>query len=110
MTLRLTVRNVGDGTFDDGFVVATLQREEKPSFKFIARRHGMMKSIEPGKTVIISQEWDTTKLNPGVYCFYGHVNYKYMWDTNRLDSFQSPRFRIPEMTRAGKEVVSDFKR
>ena len=96
VTLRLSVRNVGDGTFDDGFVVATLQRVEEPRNKFIARQHGTMESITPGKTVIIAQEWDTTKLDPGDYYFFGHVNYKYMWDTNRLDSFRSTLFRVPE--------------
>ena len=95
VTLRLTVRNVGDGTFDDGFVVVTLQRQEEPSSKFISRQHGMMESIASGKTVTIAREWDTTKLAPGDYYFFGHVNYKYMWDTNRLDSFLSTRFRVP---------------
>ena len=96
MTLSLTVHNVGDGDFDDGFVVVTLQREEQSRSKFIARQHGTIKSIAPGKTVMIAQAWDTTELDAGDYYFFGHVNYKYLWDTNRLDSFRSTLFRVPE--------------
>ena len=101
----MTIRNTGDGAFDDGFLVVTLQRREGRQSKFMRRRHGDLLPIAPGEEQTISQRWDISELEPGTYYFYGHVNYKHLWDTNSLDTFDSEDFEVVGEARSKHDQV-----
>jgi hypothetical protein len=92
--LQVTIRNLGDGEFDDGFLVVTLQRAEAGGSKFMRRHHEQIDPIAPMGELNVISTWDVSELKGGEYYFYGHVNYKYLWDVNSLDTFRSDRFLI----------------
>jgi hypothetical protein len=93
-TLSLVVRNTGLGELNDCFVVATVQKKQGSRSEFKERRHIKIPPIPAGGQRKIESVWETTDWKPGVYYFYGHVNYDELWDANTLAEFDSSTFKI----------------
>jgi serine/threonine protein kinase len=91
----VTISNEGKGDFNDGFLVVTLQRVKGEFGQFKSRQNRQPESIPAGKTKTVSVPLEIAGLEPGQYYFYGHVNYRHLWDANTLCEFQSPRFSLP---------------
>ena len=93
--LSLTILNQGRGTFDDGLLVVTLQKAKGEYGEFKSRQNRDLEAVAPGTTKTVSVQMEVAGLEAGEYYFYGHINYRHLWDANTLCEFQSPRFSLP---------------
>ena len=92
--LILVVRNLGLGEFNDGFVVATIQKQEGSRFEFQGRRHLDITPIPAKGDRQIESIWKIADFKPGKYHFHGAINYKELWDPNKLATFDTDTFVI----------------
>jgi hypothetical protein len=92
--LMLVIRNDGLGEFNDGFLVATVQKKEASGDKFSGRRHVDIPAVPVKGERLVEVIWNTADLEPGTYCFYGHINYHELWDINTLAEFESDTFEV----------------
>ena len=92
--LTLVVRNSGLGEFNDGFIVATIQKQAGSRFEFQGRRHLKIEPIPAKGQQTITSLWETDGWKPGRYHFHGAINYEELWDANRLATFDTDDFVI----------------
>jgi hypothetical protein len=105
--LILAVRNAGLGEFNDGFIVATIQKHEGSRFVFQERRHINITPIPPKEQRQFESLWKTADLKPGKYHFYGHINYEELWDANALATFDTDSVVVGGDDQHSKSGVSD---
>ena len=99
--LILVVRNLGLGEFNDGFVVATIQKQEGSRFESQGRRHLDIEPIPAKGDRQIESIWKIADFKPGKYHFHGAINYKELWDPNKLATFDTDLFVIGSASKAG---------
>lgn len=93
--LTLTVRNLGLGEFNDGFIVATIQQTRLGSRNvFKERRHIDLAPIAAKQQRQVEAIWKTADWAPGTYYFHGHICYQQLWDANKLATFDTETFEI----------------
>jgi serine/threonine protein kinase len=93
--LSVPILNKGQGQFRDGILIVTLQKEEGEGSAFQKRSNTYLDPIPTGATKTVVVELDAQDFGEGTYYFYGHVNYRHLWDVNELCELESPRFTLP---------------
>lgn len=92
--LDVIVHNEGSGEFNDGLFIVTLQKKGARRSTFKDRRNLGMEPIPANEQTNVETTWETADWEPGTYYFYGHINYKHLWDANELARFQSDTFSV----------------
>ncbi len=96
VTLRVVIHNAGGGQFNDGLLIATLQKKEQHRPRFKQRRNLTMEPVPARGRTTVETMFNANDWEPGTYYFHGHVNYRHLWDANRLCSFNTDEFVIPQ--------------
>ena len=106
--LSLVVRNPGLGEFNDGFIVATIQKQDGSRFEFQGRRHINLVPIPAKGQRQVEAIWKTADWKPGIYHFHGHINYEQLWDANTLATFDTDTFAVGGGEKQTKLGASDL--
>ena len=100
VVLTVEIENLGAGTFNGGHLVTTLQQTKTVTGRarnratFRGRKDTFFDDVKPGERVKLTIEWDRKKIGKGTYYVAVGLNYRGLYDANRIFNGRSPAFAI----------------